>query len=226
MRFALNADHRDFFQKNNYIELEELLTPIQANLLRKHIERTLAARLQISIEKLTNTPAAELFQVGYDLWRDDETIRKSVHKRAYASLAAELLHAHALRLAFDAYIQTSKQSSCPFLETLPLQEISCLFPLVGGLILPLKDLEEPCNSFPLPLKAGNGLFISATLPIPWPQLFQTPGLHLLVVGFGQEKTFFRADTRDAHAIHLKKLGYVFNDLLREDLHPLLLRKNR
>ena len=28
MRFALTADHRDFFNKNNYIELEELLTQL------------------------------------------------------------------------------------------------------------------------------------------------------------------------------------------------------
>ncbi len=170
-------------------------------------------------------PSSELYQAGYDLWRDNDTIKKTAQKNTFAMLASELFQVLPLRYAFDQYIYTTKGSPSPLSESFSLQDTSCLSPLAGALILPLEDLIQPLSFFPLPVKAGSGLYISPSLPIPWPQLFSVPGLRFIVIAFAMDKTFFRADTRDKHAVHLKKLGYAFNDLLHNSLHPILLRKN-
>jgi hypothetical protein len=76
----------------------------------------------------------------------------------------------------------------------------------------------------MPVKAGNALFISASLPLPWTQLFSIKGLEFLLIGYAADKTLFKADTKDPHAVDLKKMGYVFNDYLKDNLHTLLIRK--
>lgn len=222
MRLAITPDHKEFFNKNNYIELEGMLTADQVAALKKNAEETLASRLKLPKAKLKDKPAAELFQAGYDLWRDNEPLKKIAQKKDFAILASELFKELFLRLAFDEYICTTQGS--PFPETLTLQESCCLSPLAGALILPLDDLIKPLPSLHIPLNAGNGLFISPSLPIPWPELFATPGLHLLIIGFGVKKTRFSPDTKDPHAVNLKRLGYVFNDFLNDSLHPVLARK--
>jgi hypothetical protein len=224
MRFAVTADHRDFFSKKNYIEFENLLSAAQAADLKNHAEQTLANRLRLPLHKLADRPSTELFKAGYDLWRDSDPIKKATHKHGLASLASELFQIVPIRLGFDQYLLSSPGSPSPLSQASTLQELSCLSPLSGALILVLEDLVVPVKNFPLPLNAGNGLFISPSLPIPWPELFGTVGLHLFMMGFAMDKTFFRADTKDPHAVNLKKLGYVFNDLLKDNLHPILVRR--
>jgi hypothetical protein len=225
MRFALTADHREFFVKNNYIELEGLLSADQIATLKKNTDEALAARLRIQPRKLMELPASELFQAGYDLWRDNDEIKKTVHKNTLATLASELFQAVPLRCAFDQSIYTTQRTSSVFPEPYALEQTSCLSPLAGALILPLEDLMEPLSFFPVPVNRGNGLFISPSLPIPWPKLCETPGLRLLMIGYGMGRTFFRPDTRDPHAVNLKKQGYVFNDALKNSTHPVLLYKS-
>ena len=116
--------------------------------------------------------------------------------------------------------------SCPFTEPLTLQEISCLSPLAGALLLPLEDLEEPCAAFPIPLKAGNVSVAFYFCNTPDPAAAALCDSRIATTGhwIWKRKNIFRADTRDTHAIYLKKLGYAFNDLLKEEHHPLLLER--
>jgi hypothetical protein len=221
MRLAITPDHKEFFSKNGYIELEGMLPVSAVTEVKKSAEETLAARLKIPAAKLNAQPAAALFQAGYDLWRDNEVVKRVAQKKDFALLASELFQITPLRLAFDEYLCAT--DGCPFSERLTLQETSCLSPLAGALILPLSDLPKG-PSFPMPLNAGSGLFISPSLPIPWPELFATEGLRFLIIAFAPKKTLFCADTRDPHAVNLKRLGYVFNDQLGDLLHPILVRK--
>lgn len=225
MRLALTADHKEFFLKNNYIEFEGLITSDQVAILKKNAEEALASRLKLNAARLGNQPVKELFQAGYDLWRDNVIIKKTVQKKEFAILASELFQVLPLRCAFDQYIYTSQGSVSPFSETLTLQESSCLTPLAGALILPLDDLMKPIPSFPMPINVGNGLFISPSLSIPWPELFSTPNLSFLIIGYSGKKTMFCADTRDPHASNLKILGYVYNEFLKDSVHPILIRKS-
>lgn len=224
MRFALTADHRTFFQKHHFIAFEDLLSTEQTAVLKNHTDKAIAARLRIPVSKIADRSSSELFLTGYDLWREDDTVKKIAHKHELARLGSELFQIVPLRCAFDQYIATVKGSTPPFTQPLSLQDTSCLSPLAGALILTLEDLAQPLPSFPLPIRAGHGLYVSAHFPLPWPEVYAIPGVRLLVIAFSQEKTFFRADTRDPHAAALKKLGYVYNDMLRDSLHPLLNRK--
>jgi hypothetical protein len=222
MRLAITPDHKEFFNKNGYLELEGLLSVSMVADIKKSIEETIAARLKVPVAKLSTQPAASLFQAGYDLWRDNEVVKRVAQKKDFALLASELFQLTSLRLAFDAYVCATNGS--PFPERLTLQETSCLSPLAGALILPLTDLLQPIPLFSMPLNAGNGLFISPSLPIPWPELFATEGLCFLIIAFSNRRTLFCPDTRDPHAVNLKRLGYVFNDKLSDSLHPILVRK--
>jgi hypothetical protein len=52
------------------------------------------------------------------------------------------------------------------------------------------------------------------LTIPWPQLFATPDLHVLMIAYAENKTSFRPDIPDMHA-QLKKFDYAINYMLEE-----------
>lgn len=224
MRFALTADHREFFLKNHFIELEEILSLEKTASLKQMLEESLAKRLHTSPPKLIQKSPSELYQAGYDLSRESPLLKKTTHKNTFALLASELFQLPFLRYGFDQYIIGIPSSLSP-LSTAPLQEISCLSPLAGALLLSLHDLSTPLSSFPFPQKAGHALFFSSTLPIPWPELFTTPDVYFLLIAYAQEKTLFRPNTSDPHASSLKKLGYVFNDFLSDAHHPVLLRKS-
>jgi hypothetical protein len=224
MRPTITPDHRSFFTKNNFIELEGLLPLDQIASLNINCPEAIAKRLKIPFWKLDEKTGIELFKAGYDLWRDSNPIKAILHKNNIATVASELFEVLPLRFGFDQYIATTKDASTPFSEPLPLQDTCCLSPLAGALILPLHDLLEPLPFFPMPQKAGHGLFISPSLPIPWPELFSTPDLQFIMIGFATGKTLFRPDTIDSHAVNLKQIGYVFNEYLKDSVHPILLRK--
>jgi hypothetical protein len=226
MRFAITADHREFFKKNNYIEFENIFPADQITTLKKNSEETIAKRLKMAASKLREKTAPEIYQAGYDLWRDNEEIKKITQKQAFAAVASELFQTVPLRYAFDQYFSMIQcTAGSPYDVPLSLQEISCLNPLAGGLILPLEDLAFPPTFFPMPLKKGSALYISPTFALPWPHLFSTCGLNFFLIAYAQEKTFFKGGVHDPHSASLKKLGYVINDQLKDSLHPIVLRKN-
>ncbi len=224
MRLAISPDHKEFFLKNNYIEFEELLSAGQLADLRKSADETLASRIKISASKPGYSPSKAAFHAGYDLWRDNASVKKAVQKKEFALLASELFQTLPLRCAFDQYFSTAQISTSPFPEATTLQESSCLTPLAGALILLLDDLLKPLSSFPLPINAGNGLFISPSLPIPWPEIFSLPDLKMLIIGYSGKKTMFSAGTRDPRAMDVKMQGYVFNEFLNDSKHPILIQK--
>ncbi|MGC1878911.1 MAG: hypothetical protein WA347_05615 [Rhabdochlamydiaceae bacterium] len=224
MRFAITADHREFFTKNHYIEFEELLNRDQVASLKKNVEETVAKRLRIPLAKLKEKSPPEVYQAGYDLWRESDGIKKIAHKQAFAALASELMQIIPIRYGFDQYFATTHCTGSPYDLPLSLQDISCLNPLAGALLLPLEDLASPPTFFPMPLKMGSGLFLSPTFSLPWPQLFSTRGLCFFLIVYAKEKTSFRADSHDPHAVSLKKLGYAYNELLKDSIHPIVLRE--
>ena len=211
MRFSLLSEHKHFFDTHHFIELEGLLSMPQITKLRHALFTTLTKR----------PPKKTLFQCSYNLSFESAPIKRVTHKPEFASLAAELFHTPSIRFAFDQTVCIQEACPSPFKQGTPLQEACCLSPLLGALILPLEDLAAPLPFFPLPSKAGNALFIHATLPLPWEQLFATAGVYFLMIGYCAKKTLFKADTQDPHAVTLKQAGYVFNEPLKDSTHALL-----
>src|SRR5580704_2948366 len=97
MRFALTANQRDFFAKKHFLELEGLITPEQATALKQAAEETIVKRLH-------GRQKTEI--AGYDLWREDERIKKITQKHSLAALASELFQTMPLRYGFDQYFGT------------------------------------------------------------------------------------------------------------------------
>ncbi len=226
MRFAFTLEQRDFFGKNRFIEFEGILSSSQAALIEKQAKELLFRRLGIPSSQWDTLPPLSLYKAGFDLWREAVTIKKATQKLPIAHIASELFNTDPLRIAFDQFCITCFSAS-PFEKSLSLTEISSIKPLAGGILFLLEDLSDDALakvSFPLPKKAGNALFLSATFPIPWPELFAIPNLHFLLVAFAPEKSFYRKEPHDPHSPLFKKLGYVFNDQLQEELHPCLYGK--
>lgn len=224
MPFAVTTEHRTFFEKNHYIGFEELIPPAQAARIKQDAEQAVCKKLGIPSHRITEETSLQLFQAGYHLHLTQESIKRITHKTSVATIVAELTLQPSIRFGFDQYILITHGLTPPFPDAPSLQQTSCLSPLAAALILPLQDLEAPLDCFPMmPQKLGDALFISPTLPIPWSKLFAVEGLCFLLIGYAQEKTFFKAETPDPLAKELKKLGIAFNDLIKHPLHPLLKR---
>lgn len=207
MRLFLTDDQKEFFQKNRFIEIEGLLPLEKITLIEKLSDLTLAKR-----------PGNPFLQ-GYDLWRDNKELKEILHRRSLIKIIAELFHTFPLRIAFDQYIKTS--SPFPIQTTWALEELSCIKPLAGGMLIPLSFSKPLKSHFPFP-KKGNVLFLAPDYPIPWPLLFGLEDLKLLIVSFAPEKAIYQQETRDPHQHVLKKWGYVFGDSLNNQYHPILI----
>jgi hypothetical protein len=226
MRFIFTPDQRDFFRKNNFIEFQGLLTSDQAALIDKQAEDILSRRLKTPSSTWEDTSSSTLYKAGYDLWREAEAIKKATQKLSIAHIASELFETSPLRIAFDQLCIVNSTTP-PFQRSLSLTETSSIKPLAGGVLFLLRDLPESIQKsveFPLPTIAGNALFLTPTFPIPWPALFSIPGLRFLLVAFAPQKSYYRPEPNDPHSPAFKKLGYVYNEQLTEELHPVLFGK--
>jgi hypothetical protein len=207
MRFACSADQRHFFQKNHFIEFEEVLLDHAAE-VKQEAESIIAKRLEIA------PTAYALFKAGHDLWRESAVIRKATQKLSIVDVAADLFETPVLRIAFDQFFDTH----FPFSTALPLIDISSIKPLAGAIFFALDEM--PDNPFPFPKKLGNALFVSPQFSLPWNTL---PRKHiaLLCVAFATKKSIYSPALRDPHAPLLKKMGYAYNAFLKDETHPIL-----
>jgi hypothetical protein len=224
MRFAFTPDQREFFRKHRYIEFQGLLSSSQAELLDKKAEDLLARRLNLPPAKWDTAPPHSLYKAGYDLWREDEAIKKITQKLSIAHIAAELFDTTPLRIAFDQLCMINNIQSPPFSTALSVEHVSSVKPLAGVALFLLKDLVQESPSFPLPTKAGNALFFAPDIALPWKELYSIPGLHFLLLAFAPIKSYYRPEPNDPHSPAFKKLGYVYNEQLKEELHPVVFGK--
>lgn len=214
MRFFLTDDQKEFFQKHRFMEIEGLLPLEKIALIEQLSEQTLAKRLGQKSSSL------DIFMQGYDLWRDNKELREILHKRSFVKIIADLFNIFPLRIAFDQYIKACLQP--PIRTTWAQEELSCIKPLAGSVLIPLSFSKPLKSHFPFPQKIGNLLFLAPDYPIPWPALFALEGLKLLIVSFAHEKALYQQEIRDPHLHVLKKWGYVFGDRLDNQHHPLLI----
>lgn len=218
---ALSSEHLSFFREKHYIAFDEIIQETTARELKAKLDKSLCERLSTPLHLLMKKPNIDLFTAAYDLQLVDDHLNKFLRKPKFNAIAKELFQTPILRLAFSQYLTITSDSNPPFLHDLPFEATSCLGPLVGLLLINLGDVHGLLAPFSLPQQIGSALFLSPSTPFPWKDLFSIPHTHFLLIGFGKENTFFKEGTQDPLAYELKKLGYYFNDMLREPLHPLL-----
>lgn len=234
MKFALDSNHRDFFQKNLAIEFDGLLDEKHLIPFKSHINMALAARLK---EKKEPQSPENLFMAGRDLWRMDASIRKIDAHRKFAEIASELITHKPLRLGYDQYIpappapQVLGHHRTPYDDLLhrtpSLEEISSLQGLLCGLMLCIQapdTIETQDTHAIFSAKAGNGVFFSPQAIIDFQALVhKRQGFAYILIVYVQSSTVYILNTEDPHAHTLKNYGYVFGDKLSDKSNPIIYR---
>jgi hypothetical protein len=242
MKFTTSKEHRDFFQKNGWIEFEDLVLPDQLSLVNETIQEALRQRLHLSsVHSLQKASPEKLFAHGRDLWRDNSFLQKWISQTQFGEIAAELMMKKPLRLGYDQFLpQSQEKSLSPQKETLSpiystflqknlsLQEVSCLSEVACAVVVALnssENLQKEANSNDaFPHKKGNIVFLQPSSSIDWsalPKYHEEQDLYMFVYTFSYSN--YLLQPQDPHTHQLKRLGYIFNDKLSNKLHPIILR---
>ncbi len=243
MKFAITKEHRDFFQKQGWIEFEDFLPSNQLRLVNQAIDQALAERLNIPIEQLHHLSSDVFYLQGRDIWRSNEGLRKFVTQPRFAEIASELIERKPLRLGYDQLFPARYPSTLSpqvhshsiysrFIgQTINLEDVSCLRGIICGLMLSLgpekegseEDVrsEEGMDIFPsLP---GHAIFFQPTSLINWKNLYLHSGQRFYLIVYTQALAHYYLQPQDPHAHAFKRLGYVLNDKLIDKLNPIVYR---
>lgn len=221
MKYASASEHRDFFQKNHFIEFEGLLSEADAAAI------TTALTKKFDFKK---TDPEKLYLAGRDLWRSFPDIKKVVTQRKFALIASELFGTKPIRLGYDQLLFSSTTFSHDTLNKGPfinlfegshsLKPISSIDGIVGGVIFKL-DGAESTLAAPFPSKMGNGVYFDATFPIPFSCLKGSEKHLFLLVAYAEANSFYLKNEKDPNVNFLKQFDYIFGSKLSIKHHPFL-----
>lgn len=221
MKYASANEHRDFFQKNRFIEFDDLLSMDQISNLKTLIGKN---------NDLKNKSPEKLFQLGRDLWRANSDIKKIVLQRKFAEVASELFMVKPLRIGYDQFIfsinphyqyeiENSSYSNLMKSKS-DLQQISALDGVVGGLMLRLDAHEAPVSA-PFPSKAGSGIYFDAAFPIDFSQLLNNQEQMFFLIVYVQSNAYYALNEKDPNVSFLKRFGYIYGSKLALKHHPIV-----
>lgn len=150
----------------------------------------------IEFEKLISLEECALLlskKTGLDLWRRDPLIKKISLRSQFGEIASQLSRTKVLRIGFDLLLDPLHSPS--LLD-------SSLKPSIGLLIILAGE------------KTGSGLFFHPKLL--FPQMEKA-----FLITYCESKTLYHFKKEDPYTHHVKKLGYAFGDLIKNDTHPLI-----
>jgi hypothetical protein len=246
MKFAVSSKQRDFYQKRNIIEFDGLLNVEQLASINSEIAIALSLQLRIPSEKLRTINAERQFIKGHDLWRTNESLKKSGCYSRFAETASDLLDVKPIRLGYDQFFpnpenrekfKNEEEIYPPFLENnYTLHQISSLQGLLCGLMLcingdsPGDTVEGDKQSFqsvdPIDIFSttkGNGIFFKPDVPINFSKLLTIKKCQYLLITYTQATTVYVLQETDPFSHQLKHLGYGFGDRLSDKQNPVLYR---
>lgn len=242
MKFAIAKEHRDFFQKNGWIEFEEFFSSNQIAQLNQAIDQTLSSRLKIPVNQLPRQTAEGAFLQGRDLWRANQELGKFVAQPRLAEIASELIEKKPLRLGYDQFFppihQVKYQNPTDHIystfidQTASLEALSSLEGLACGLIIPLGEKKgAAAEGVPSGVEgidifagsAGHALFFRPEAEVNWKNLYAHHGQSYYLIAYTQLFCYYRLEPRDPHTHSLKSLGYVFTDKLNDKWNPVVFR---
>lgn len=219
VKYTVNVEHRDFFRKNGWIQFESLLTQNQVANWNLAIEHALSKRLHLPVEQIRKGPVEKLLNVGYDLWRDDDTLKKGVSIPSLAQVAFELTQIKPIRLGFDRLLMHDHFASY---SQKNFNEMSCINGL--SILLLICLTQGDAESDPIfPNNAGSGIYFSPSFPFDFSQLASHPNQRYFLIGYADYYSQYLFNENDPFGHQLKNIGYVFGDPLKDDLHPIVLR---
>ena len=239
-KFAIANEHHLHFEKQQFIELEGVIPMDQILQLQLNVNKTMNLSMaeygQWSAQPLSD----ELFLEGRDLWRKNDFVKKIVLDKELVGIASELLRQRFVRLGYDQFLLGGSFKSVPenpndnllsartllTTQQTNLDEISCIRGALCGLIICLRSAKEPLERQPgslFPVEAGHMTFFTAQANIDFSELSKREGQEFLLIVYAEKTTLYVANEKDPHWHGLKRLGYVFGDRVRDNLHPVLHR---
>lgn len=226
MRFSLPDSYFEFFLKHQILEIEDLLSINEADQLCLKAEALILKRL--SQKPLDLASNLELWKAGKNLWKDDPVIKKILFRLQFGEMSHFLFKKRPIRLAYAQTLFTENTEDCLFSQNETLPDICCIGPLLGGALLCLRPIEnQETETHLLPnlalTKKGRVFFFSDKYPIPFPELFKQKGLRTIILYFSPGKVRYKLEPKDPLTHALKKEGYAFGDLLKEETCPYLYR---
>ena len=225
MRFSLPDSYFEFFLRHQILEIENLMTSQDAETLCEKTEALLLKHLHQKPLNLASN--LELWKAGKDLWKEDPEIKKILFRLQLGELSHVLVTQRPIRLAYTQGLFTGDKQDSLFSETENVQNISCMGPLLGGVLLCLDTPSEQEEVQLLPdlktLAKARAFFFSGEYAIPFAELFKQKRLKMILLCFAPGKIRYKLEPKDPHTHELKKSGYGFGDLLKEEICPYLYR---
>lgn len=231
MNFTVIREHREFFRNHHWIECDSLLSAGDQKRLIKEIPQVLIQRTEVKSSVSTKAFDKDLFGVGYDLWRGDPWLKKTLLNHALAGIAGELIEQKPLRFGYDTFFpavagKLEKNEYSIFLQSNPtLEEMSCIQGVLCGAMLCLSGnsdtIDQTLKTTIFSTTPGNAVFFSTGWPLPLDEIYQNPGFTYLLIVYAKANAVYMAQKGAPHLHHFKRLGYNFGDRLKEPFHPIV-----
>jgi len=209
MTITLTSQQTSFFNKNGFLELEGVFTSIEAK--KYHI-----AILEALEKRKETNPIVQ----GRDLWRDSPTLKSLACSRKLSSIALMATGKSSIRLGVDQWFPPSYTQAKP-------ENIKNLFSIQGllcGMLIQLQpgtfeipEKVSPLGLLPFPQSQGSVLLVKPALLLNWPSISTQIGLYL--VAYTEPASVYIQNLTDPAGPSLKKLGYGYGDLLKNETHP-------
>lgn len=229
MFFSVNRDHRNYYRQHHWIECEGVLTPAEL----KRLNEGIGAGLEEKLGKADSFSPEQMFQNGRDLLRRAPGMKKVLHGRHLAGIAAELIESKPLRFGYDMLFPSLPSSQekgedvySTFLHTTPtLAAASCIQGVLCGAMLCVSGPDEQkADLLPSSLFSaipGNAVFFSPDWPLPLNEILQREGFAYLLLVYTKPNAVYLFQPGDPHVNSLKECGYNFGDRLNDQVNPIV-----
>lgn len=242
MKFALNKEIKDFFNKNGWINFDDFVPVTKLKNINNKIDECLAQRLQIPTYKLSQIHAEILYNNGHDLWRDDPELKQFISQKSFAEIASELIEQKPLRLGYDQLLPSFESDSYlylhdkdkkiyePFIfQNATLEEISSFDNILIGALISLNERnvlietgdKEGKDIFPI--ENGQVTFFKPDTLVDWSCISRHSPQRFYLIVYTASHTSYIVKPKDPQGHYLKHLGYIINDKLNDKLHPIIYR---
>lgn len=222
MQYTITSGQIAFFKKFGYLAVEGLLSPLEIETIDQHIALTVSKKLEISPDRWRNKKASYPFSANKDLWRNDEYLAATTHRKKMILIASLLLQ-KPLRLLCDEALFSENTKDALLSDTESLQNRSCFRDITLGILIKLTDSPPAIEQTPPKPRYGKGciFFLEGDKPFPLKELLAEENQAYYLISYGNTKAMFVENPLDPHSSHLKKLGYSFGDPLKEEMHPMV-----
>jgi len=235
MRYCIDHEETNCFERNGFVLLKELLSPKKIQKLLSSFHNIFQEQKDsIESQKREAREGIDTSFYGRDVAIQSPEVRKILFSKEIGQIACHLSLKKKLRYGGDWLWQGNHMPWIMGAEDSTLSSSFCINPIVLACLIALTDLnqgeshvegkESPNESLYLPEKAGDALYFSSNLNFPWLSLQkkETNQKFLLFV-YAEEGVAYMLNPLDPHTHYLKRLGYVFGDRLKETTHPHIVR---